>query len=86
MTYLDSLKEFFAHHTLPVVTCSEFLIPDMLRKFHEEARQQQQNLRAIVQRAFTQDRTIDLQKVVLEPSRCWAFRDVWICFSRTSAS
>lgn len=68
MTYLDSLKEFFAHHTLPVVTCSEFLIPDMLRKFHEQARQQQQNLRAIVQRAFTQDRTIDLQKVVLEPS------------------
>lgn len=68
LSYTDSLTRFFADNALSVVTCSDFLIPDLQRKFHEQARQQQQNIRQLVQRTFTEDRTIDLAKVVLEPS------------------
>lgn len=68
VTYTESLKRFFAENALSVVSCSEFQIPDLLRKFHEQAREQQQNLRQIVKKTFAEDRTIDLQKVVLEPS------------------
>lgn len=68
VSYTESLTRFFADNALSVVTCSDFLIPDLQRKFHEQARQQQLNIRQLVRRAFAEDRTIDLQKVVLEPS------------------
>jgi len=68
LTYTESLTRFFADNAISVVTCSDFLIPDLQRKFHEQAREQQQNIRQMVRKAFTQDRTIDLSKVVLEPS------------------
>ncbi len=68
LTYAESLTHFFADNALSVVTCSDFLIPDLQRKFHEQARQQQLNIRQLVHRTFNQDRTIDLTKIVLEPS------------------
>ncbi len=67
-TYAESVKHFFADNALQLVTCSDLADEEQRRDFHEKARQQQKNLRHIVQTAFVQDRTIKLQKVVLEPS------------------
>ena len=68
VTYAESVKRFFAENALQIVSCGDLADADSREKFHEKARQQQLNLRHLVQTAFVQDRTIKLQKVVLEPS------------------
>ncbi|MBE6331007.1 MAG: DNA helicase [Bacteroidales bacterium] len=67
-TYVESLKRFFADNALAIVACSDFADADKRENFHENARRQQQNIRNIVHSVFAQDRTIKLQKVILEPS------------------
>lgn len=61
--YKDSVSKFFTQNALQIVTCD-----DMSDDFHQKAREQQTNIRRMVQQTFKADRTIDLQQVVLEPS------------------
>ena len=68
ISYSESVSHFFADNALAVVTCHDLLEPEQQNAFHAQARQQQQNLRQLVHRTFAEDRTIDLTKVVLEPS------------------
>lgn len=67
-TYAESLGRFFADNAMQVITCSEFLIPNLQQQFHNQAREQQLNIRRLVRQTFSEDRTIQLQKVVLEPT------------------
>ncbi len=67
-TYQESISNFFAINALSVVTCHEMQQYGKLQEFHEQARQQQQNIRQMVTHSFTQDRSIQIDKVVLEPS------------------
>lgn len=67
-TYHQSALRFFRDNGLSIASCADLQsVPDQ-QKFHQNARQQQLNLRQMVSAVFTQDRTIDLSQVVLEPS------------------
>ncbi|MBO6012626.1 MAG: AAA family ATPase [Bacteroidales bacterium] len=66
--YRESLSDFFAHNALQVVTCNGLTDAGTARDFHQQAALQQQNIRQMVHVSFPQDRTIDLDKIVLEPS------------------
>lgn len=68
VSYQSSLRRFFADSSLDVITCDDLQGEQQLRDFHGAARLQQQNIRNIVNRAFSNDRTINVGKVVLEPS------------------
>ena len=67
-SYQESILQFFANNALAVVTCPELHDSDKQHEFHEAARKQQQNIRQMVHESFAQDRTINLDKIVLEPS------------------
>lgn len=62
-SYAESTKNFFKHNAMKIVTCR-----DDMSSFHEEAQNQQRNIRTIVQTALDEDNTLDLDKVLLEPS------------------
>jgi len=62
-TYAESVKRFFSDNALKLATC-DTLAPG----FHEEARRQQQNIRRMVNHTFREVSSIDLNRIVLEPS------------------
>ena len=62
-TYKQSVTEFFRQHSLSIAACA-----DEMEGFHEEAMKQQKNIREILETAFTEDRYIDISKILLEPS------------------
>ncbi|MBQ0056848.1 MAG: ATP-binding protein [Bacteroidales bacterium] len=68
VTYQQSVGAFFTSNALNIASCHDLQQPQQQRDFHTSARVQQQNLRHIVGHTFAQDRTIDLDRVVLEPS------------------
>lgn len=68
VSYQQSVERFFRDNALGVVSCSDLQLQQNLRDFHNAARQQQFNLRHIVNNVFVQDHTIDITQVVLEPS------------------
>ncbi len=61
--YADSVRQFFKSNALNIATC-----PDLSPDFHHEARRQQENLRKIVAEQFREDRTLDPDRILLEPS------------------
>lgn len=63
ISYADSVKRFFERNALNLLSCT-----DLTSTFHEEARLQQRNLRMMVRTTFLQDRTIDPDHALLEPS------------------
>ncbi len=62
-SYRDSVAAFFRDYALGIVACQ-----DDMGGFHEEAQKQQQNIRAILHTVFQEDRLIDAEKILLEPS------------------
>lgn len=62
-TYKESVADFFSRYSLQIVACG-----DDMSGFHEEAQRQQRNIREIMHTAFTEDKFIDAEKILLEPS------------------
>ncbi len=65
--YSSSVNSFFGLNALQIATCSEMRGPQA-RDFHENAKSQQQNIRNIIRNQFEENRSVDLSKIVLEPS------------------
>lgn len=61
--YAESVRQFFKSNALNIATC-----PDLSPDFHNEARRQQENLRKMVTGQFREDRTLDPDRILLEPS------------------
>ena len=61
--YKESVTDFFCRNSLAIAACV-----DEMSGFHEEARNQQRNIREILETAFTEDKYIDIEKILLEPS------------------
>ncbi len=61
--YKKSVADFFCRNSLAIAACA-----DEMSGFHDEARKQQENIREILETAFTEDRYIDIDKILLEPS------------------
>ena len=61
--YKESVTDFFSRNSLAIANCA-----DDMSGFHDEARSQQQNIREILETAFAEDRYIDIDKILLEPS------------------
>lgn len=61
--YLHSVKRFFRNNALSLATCS-----DLDASFHQDAMQQQQNLRDMVSGVFPRIGHFDLSGILLEPS------------------
>lgn len=61
--YAESVRRFFKSNALNIATC-----PDLSPDFHREARRQQNNLRKMVTEQFREDRTLDPDRILLEPS------------------
>lgn len=66
--YEVSKSRFMADNTLSLLTCADLQSDEQWAKFDADAREQQRHLRHIVRQTFAEDRTIDLSKIVLEPS------------------
>lgn len=61
--YKDSVADFFCKNSLSIAACI-----DEMSGFHDEARNQQRNIREILETAFSEDKYIDIDKILLEPS------------------
>lgn len=61
--YKESVADFFCRNSLAIAACV-----DEMGGFHDEARKQQKNIREILETAFTEDKYIDIDKILLEPS------------------
>ena len=61
--YKESVADFFCKNSLSIAACI-----DEMSGFHDEARNQQRNIREILETAFTEDKYIDIDKILLEPS------------------
>lgn len=64
----DAKRRFFANNTLSLLTCEDLQERSAQEKFDADARMQQQNIRRMVRTTFAEDRSIELEKVVLEPT------------------
>ena len=60
--YVDSIKRFFHHAALDLITCGE------LGEFHREARAQLNNITHFVEDVFAGMYHMDLEELILEPS------------------
>ena len=61
--YRESAATFFRANALSLASC-----PDDMAGFHDDAQQQRQNISEILHTAFAEDRLIDAEKILLEPS------------------
>ena len=61
--YKESVADFFCKNSLSIAACI-----DEMSGFHDEARNQQRNIREILETAFSEDKYIDIDKILLEPS------------------
>lgn len=61
--YNESVTNFFRHNAMNIVACT-----DDMSTFHAEAQSQQKNIKNIIKTALEEDKTLDLNKVLLEPS------------------
>lgn len=61
--YAESALTFFHQQALKIVACK-----DDMSTFHQEAQAQKKNIHSIIRTALNEDKTLDLQKVLLEPS------------------
>lgn len=61
--YGDSIMTFFRRNAMSIVACK-----DDMSEFHNDAKTQQSNIRSIIKTATEEDKTIDISKVLLEPS------------------
>ena len=61
--YEESAKTFFRQNAMSLAACK-----DDMQKFHENARSQRDNIREILHTAFAEDRLMDAEKILLEPS------------------
>lgn len=66
--YEESFNRFRKRNMLAMFTCQDLQDEEARGKFENEARQQQRNIRKMVRHTFAEDKTIDLQQAVLEPS------------------
>lgn len=62
-SYSDSVTNFFKSNAMSIVACN-----DDMSTFHDDAKAQQENIKQIIRNACEEDNTIDLKKVLLEPS------------------
>jgi len=68
VSYEESKERFVRQNVLQILTCADLKSKEDWEKFDANARQQQLNIRKMVRHTFKEDKTIDLEKAVLEPS------------------
>lgn len=63
ISYNKSVMQFFRNNAIDLATCSDINI-----NFHNQAKEQQQNIKNIIETQFKDLSNIDMDKIVLEPS------------------